>query len=170
MILTGLELEAYISATSFPLPIARGISLKMPVQLEHCHISNETEWVQLSWGTAAQHPHYSTRVKGWTYEKCWDINTLSESYFCQKPCGKLVNICCRSYLKRPGLWRQKRRCDRIDTASRASNFETRPLRLILFDALSRSTLRLHHWIESGQQTRPWSWADGRGFHGSSFLQ
>ena len=56
-------------------------------------------------------------------------------------------------------------CGRIDTASGESNFETRPSRLMLFDASSRSTSRPHHWVESGQLTRPWSWPGGGGAHG-----
>ena len=69
----------------------------------------------------------------------------------------------------PKPWRPKRHCGGIYTASRASNFETRPSRLIVFDVSLRSKSRRYHWIESGQPTRPWSWPSGGGSHGSSFL-
>ena len=67
--------------------------------------------------------------------------------FAKKPRAKLVKIIRIGRPKRPELWKQKTRCDGIDTALRASNFETRPLRLMLFDTSSRSTSRRHHWIE-----------------------
>ena len=60
-------------------------------------------------------------------------------------------------------------CGGINTASQASDFGTCLLRLMLFDASSRSTLRRNHWIESGQPTQPWPLPGGGRFIGSSFL-
>ena len=76
---------------------------------------------------------------------------VREYLFCQKLRAKLVKITGRSCLKRPELWRQKRRCSGIDTVSRASNFETHQSRTPLLNALSGDTPQRFHWIESGSQ-------------------
>ena len=56
------------------------------------------------------------------------------SLFAKNHAPQLVKIIRRSCPKRPELWRKRRRCGGINTASQASNYETHLSQLMLFDA------------------------------------
>ena len=92
-------------------------------------------------------------------------------FFLQKPRAnkKLVKITRRSCPKRPEPWRPKRRRGGIDTASRATNFDTQQKLRLLLNASSvywTPVISLNRILGS---TRPLSWPNEGGCHGSSFL-
>ena len=71
--------------------------------------------------------------------------------------------------KRRGSWRPKRRRGGIDTASRATNFDTQQKLRLLLNASSVYWTPAISLNRIRGSTRPSSWPDGGGCHGSSFL-
>ena len=83
--------------------------------------------------------------------------------------AKLATLTRRSSPKCREPWRPKRRRGGIDTASRASNIETRQTLGLLLNAFSVDWTPSISLDRIGSKIWPWTWPNGGGCHGSSFL-